>query len=413
MRLPTAIGPRPPEALHPNLLIPSAPDYANGESGSEIQPGPARLRAGHGDGGMNMKRPLFLALPILLLLGGCDMVVLNPSGYIAAQQRDLLVSSTLLMLVIIIPVMGLTAFFAWRYNAARQSRYDPEWHHSTSLELLIWAAPLMIVICLGAITWVGTHLLDPYRPIERIGERRPVSPGTEPLDVQVVALDWKWLFIYPQYGIAAVNDAAAPVDRPIHFHLTSSEVMNAFYVPALAGMVYTMPGMELQLHAVMNFPGDYKGFSSNYSGAGFSGMRFRFHGLDGPGFDKWVAEARASSAHLGRADYLDLAKPSENVAPMQFGTVDPDLFHRIVNRCVVEGRLCVDQMMALDARGGTGPAGALNTVPAPGRQASAFGAVPFYVAEFCTPAESIAQYGPDTVVLLAPPPARPAAGKTL
>lgn len=360
-----------------------------------------------------MKRTLLLGLSVLPLLGGCGMVVLSPSGYIAAQQRDLLIGSVLLMLIIIIPVMVLTAFFAWRYAAERRSNYDPDWHHSTSLELVIWAAPLMIVICLGAITWTGTHLLDPYRPLERIGERRPVEDGLEALDIQAVALDWKWLFIYPQYGIATVNHAAAPVDRPIHFHLTASTVMNAFYVPALAGMIYTMPGMESQLHAVMNFPGTYKGFSSNYSGAGFSGMRFDFHAMSAADFQDWVDEARASTDRLGRPEYLDLARPSENVAPMSFGEVGPDLFRRILNRCVEEGRMCIDEMMALDAQGGTGRAGTLNTIPAPERQASAFGPPPFYVAELCTPEDSIARYGQDTTVLLDLPPARRAAGKTL
>ena len=228
-----------------------------------------------------MRRRLVSLLPIALL-AGCDMVVLSPSGYVAAQQGDMLVNATVLMLIIIIPVMGLTGFFAWRYSAKRKSNYDPDWHHSTSLELVIWAAPLLIIICLGGITWVGTHLLDPFRPLTHIGERRPVPSGVKPLDIEVVALDWKWLFIYPEYGVATVNDAAAPIDRPIRFRLTSESVMNAFYVPALAGMIYAMPGMESQLHAVMNLPGDYEGFSSNYSGAGFSGMRFRFHGLELP-----------------------------------------------------------------------------------------------------------------------------------
>ena len=127
-------------------------------------------------------------------------MVLSPSGDIAAQQRDLLLSSTLLMLLIVVPVMGLTVFFAWRYSEKRSSRYDPDWHHSTGLELVIWAAPLMIIICIGAITWTGTHLLDPFRPLERLGERRPVAADVEPLEVQVVALDWKWLFIYPHVG---------------------------------------------------------------------------------------------------------------------------------------------------------------------------------------------------------------------
>lgn len=361
-----------------------------------------------------MRKHRFLALPLLAFLGACDMVVLSPSGYVAAQQRDLLVVSTLLMLVIIIPVMGLTAFFAWRYNAQRKANYDPDWHHSTSLELLIWAAPLLIIICLGGITWVGTHLLDPFRPLENIGERRPVPDGTVPLEIEVVALDWKWLFIYPQYGIATVNEVAAPVDRPINFRLTASEVMNAFYVPALAGMIYAMPGMQSQVHAVMNLPGDYEGFSSHYSGAGFSKMRFRFLGLSQTDFDVWIAKVRLGDGGvLDRARYLELAEPSEAVAPIGFEDIDPDLFRRIVNRCVEEGRMCIDQMMALDEQGGIGFAGTLNRIPVEGRQATAFGHIPFYVGEYCTPEESVAQYGADTLVLLTPPPAPGATDETL
>jgi cytochrome o ubiquinol oxidase subunit 2 len=334
---------------------------------------------------MKLKRSLLRTLPILTLLGGCDMVVLSPSGYVAAQQRDLLITSTLLMLIIIIPVMGLTAFFAWRYKASRRSKFDPDWHHSTSLELVIWAAPLLIVICLGAITWVGTHQLDPFRPLEAIGERRPVPADVKPLEVEVVALDWKWLFIYPEYGIATVNEAAAPVDRPIQFHLTSSTVMNAFYVPALAGMIYAMPGMQSQLHAVMNFPGDYEGFSSNYSGAGFSHMRFVFHGLEQQNFAAWVEEARAAGKTLDRAEYLALAQPSENVAPSRYSAVEGDLFERIVNRCVEQGRMCVSEMARLDSLGGTGLAGTINVIPAEGRAAAPFGGTPFYVADLCAP----------------------------
>jgi cytochrome o ubiquinol oxidase subunit 2 len=163
--------------------------------------------------------------------------------------------------------------------------------------------------------------------------------------------------------------------------------------------------MTSQLNAVMNVPGSYEGFSSNYSGAGFSKMRFQFHGLSQADFDVWIAKVRLGDGGvLDRARYLDLAQPSEGVAPMGFEDVDPDLFRRVVNRCVEEGRLCADQMMALDAAGGTGLAGTINTIPAPGRQASASGHAPFYVGEFCTPAESVAQYGSGSVVLLAPPP---------
>ncbi len=280
------------------------------------------------------------------LLGGCDMVVMNPAGDVALQQRNLVVIATVLMLMIVIPVIALVCLFAWRYRASNEAaRYEPDWDHSAQLELVIWSAPLLIVICLGAVTWTGTHLLDPYRPIGRLAAGRPVPADAKPLEVQVVSLDWKWLFIYPEYGIATVNELAAPVDRPIRFRLTSSSVMNAFYVPTLAGMIYTMPSMETKLNAVINHPGDYAGFSSNYSGAGFSGMRFRFHGMDQAGFDAWVARNRASGATLSRATYLALEKPTEKVPVMRFASVAPGLFDAVVNQCVRPGTTCMADMM--------------------------------------------------------------------
>ncbi len=292
-------------------------------------------------------------LPVVLLggtLAGCDMVVMNPMGDIALQQRNLVIFATALMLLIVIPVIALVGIFAWKYRASNEdARYEPDWDHSTQLELVIWAAPLLIVICLGAVTWVGTHLLDPYRPIGRIAKGRPLVPGTVPLEVQVVALDWKWLFIYPQYGFATVNELAAPVDRPIRFRLTSSSVMNAFYVPTLAGMIYTMPSMETKLHAVINKQGNYAGFSSNYSGAGFSGMRFRFHGMDDAKFTAWVARNKASSLTLSRANYLKIEKPTENALVMRFASVAPGLFDAVVNRCVRPGTTCMSEMMQRDA----------------------------------------------------------------
>ena len=274
------------------------------------------------------------------------MVVMHPMGDVALQQRNLVIFATALMLLIVIPVIGLVGLFAWKYRASNQTAtYTPDWDHSTQLELVIWAAPLLIVICLGAVTWTGTHLLDPYRPIGRIAKDRPVAPGVVPLEVQVVALDWKWLFIYPQYGFATVNELAAPVDRPIRFRITSSSVMNAFYVPTLAGMIYAMPSMETKLHAVINKPGDYAGFSSNYSGAGFSGMRFRFHGLDNAGFAAWVAQNRAAALPLTRANYLVLEKPTQKVPVIRFGRVAPNLFDAVVNQCVRPGTTCMAAMM--------------------------------------------------------------------
>ncbi|HEY4212663.1 MAG TPA: ubiquinol oxidase subunit II [Steroidobacteraceae bacterium] len=293
------------------------------------------------------------------------MVVLAPSGDVAMRQRDLLVHSTLLMLVIIVPVMALTVWFAWHYRASNhKARYEPDWHHSTRLELVIWAAPLLIIICLGALTWLGTHLLDPYRPLDRLGANRPTPPHTASLRVDVVALDWKWLFIYPDSHIATVNELVVPIDTPVDLHITASSVMNSLYVPELAGQVYAMPGMETRLHGVLNKVGVSHGFSGNYSGAGFSGMRFLFRGVTRADFDKWVADvgkgtrssdgadSRAGAApngaqQLTRAAYTALAKPSENEPVRHFSSPDPTLFHAIVNRCLAEGAMCMDPMHAM------------------------------------------------------------------
>ncbi len=291
--------------------------------------------------------PLFVCV---LPLAGCDLMLLNPPGDVAAQQGQLIKDSTFLMLLIIVPVIALTALFAWRYRASnRDATYKPDWDHSTQLELVIWAAPLMIIIALGAITWISTHTLDPYRPLDRIAAGKPVPADVKPLVIEVVALDWKWLFFYPDYNIATVNEIAAPVDRPIQFKITASTVMNSFYIPALAGQIYAMPGMETKLHAVMNKAGDYEGFSANYSGAGFSHMRFRFHGLSDAGFDDWVRKTKDSGNALTRTDYLQLEKPSEREPVRYYASVDSGLYKAILNRCVEANALCMDKMMAIDA----------------------------------------------------------------
>jgi cytochrome o ubiquinol oxidase subunit 2 len=286
--------------------------------------------------------------------------------------------------------MALTVLFAWRYRQSNTSaRYEPEWDHSTKLELVIWSAPLLIIVCLGALTWMGTHLLDPYRSISRIATDRPVDQARAPLAVDVVALDWKWLFIYPDYGIATVNELAAPVDRPIDFHITASSVMNSFYIPALAGQIYAMPGMETKLHAVINHAGTYRGFSANYSGAGFSGMHFAFLGLDGAGFDAWIARAKADGHALGRKEYLELERPSQNEPVRRYGNVDSDLYRAILNMCVETGKMCASEMMAIDAKGGLGHEGLNNTLPLAydkyARRGTALGPEPVFVAGICTP----------------------------
>ena len=339
---------------------------------------------------------LLLLAPLVALLSACDMVVLSPAGDVAGQQRDLLVISTLLMLLIIIPVMALTVLFAWKYRASnKEADYEPDWDHSTSLELVIWSAPLLIIICLGALTWAGTHLLDPYRPLDRIKPGQATSEQVEPLQVNVVALDWKWLFIYPQYGVATVNELAAPVDRPIRFHITSSSVMNSFYIPALAGQIYAMPGMETKLHGVINNPGEYVGFSANYSGDGFSHMRFAFHGLDQAGFDGWIAQVRQGAETLDRDRYLELEKPSEKVPAIHFAAVDGALWDAIVNMCVEPGKMCMSEMMDIDRKGGLTLASIRNTMPlvydkyaGRGKSPAYFGSDDSYVMTICTPLQA-------------------------
>ena len=307
------------------------------------------------------KSARLLILPPVALLSGCNLVVLHPAGAVAAQQGHLIVVATLLMLLVIVPVIALTVLFAWRYRqsdgkANTRATYAPDWDHSTQLELVIWAAPLLIIIALGAVTWISTHTLDPYRPLRKAdaAHSRPaevtVPATTEPLTVEVVALDWKWLFIYPEQGIASVNELAAPLNVPITFKITASSVMNSFYVPALAGQIYAMPGMQTELHAVINQPGEYEGFSANYSGAGFSDMRFKFHGMTAADFSRWVQTAQASGQSLDRAGYLQLEQPSEHDPVRRYAHVSPGLFDSVVDRSIARHERIAARMTPIAAR---------------------------------------------------------------
>lgn len=352
---------------------------------------PVRFRPGLRDSCRRRVGPL-AALALLPLLGGCGLVVLDPAGEVARQQGNLVMISTALMLLIIVPVMALTVFFAWKYRESnRDAAYAPDWDHSTQLELVIWAAPLLIIICLGALTWVGTHLLDPYRPLAAAEAKAPAAPDSDrekPLEVQVVALDWKWLFIYPEQGIATVNEFAAPIGRPIRFRIASSSVMNSFYIPALAGQIYAMPGMETKLHGRFDQPGNFMGFSANYSGAGFSHMRFVARSQSRADFAAWVARVKAAGQTLDRATYLKLERPSEKEPIRRFAGVEPNLFDRVVNLCVDPGKMCMHDMMAIDAKGGLGLAGAYTVRDLSYDKFAARGSLPTlnprYVASVCT-----------------------------
>jgi cytochrome o ubiquinol oxidase subunit 2 len=273
-----------------------------------------------------------LAAPLLAGLAGCKMVVMDPSGDVAAQQRDLILLSTGLMLLIIVPVIALTLFFAWKYRASNtKATYTPDWHHSTRLEMVIWAAPLAIIMVLGTVTWITSHTLDPYRPLRRVAANRPVAANVKPLEVDVVALDWKWLFIYPDQGVATVNQLVVPVGTPVNFKLTSATVWNTFFVPQMGSMIYTMPRMATRLNLEADKEGVFPGRSAHFSGDGFPGMEFNVLSVSPQQFAAWTAGARGAGQVLDARSYAQLAKPSSYVRPMTYSNVQPGLFEAIVS----------------------------------------------------------------------------------
>ena len=298
-------------------------------------------------------------LAVACLAAGCNLVALDSSGYVAQQGKDLFLLVTGLMLLVIVPVIGLVLFFAWRYRAGNVSANGaPDARRAPWPQIALWAVPLMVVVALALITFRSTPTPGPVRPLAKTHAHHAAHVGVEPLDVQVVALDWKWLFIYPGEGIATVNEMAVPVGRPIHFRLTASSVMNSFHVPALGSTVRALPGTESQLDAVINSPGVYVGRSGHYSGVGFAGMQFRLLGLDDQAYTAWVENVRRSgTGPLTRANYLKLAQPSVHENVREYASVDPGLYQRIRLRCVEEDRMCSDMILAIDAQGGLGRLG--------------------------------------------------------
>jgi cytochrome o ubiquinol oxidase subunit II len=222
----------------------------------------------------------------------------------------------------VVPVIALILIFAWRYRASNETAdYRPDWAHSNSIEAVVWLIPCVIVAALGVIAWRSSHTLDPYRPLDST---------VKPLRIEVVALDWKWLFIYPDQKVATVNQVAFPANVPVEFHITSATVMNAFFIPQLGSQIYAMARMQTQLHLLANEPGTYQGLSSNYSGDGFSGMTFKAIALPQPGFDAWLAKVKASQQTLGTSAYERLAKASENNPVAYYSQVQSNLFADIV-----------------------------------------------------------------------------------
>ena len=271
--------------------------------------------------------PRLLGLvPLLgtLLLGGCNMTLLNPTGQVGLEQRNLIITATLLMLLVVIPVIVMTFLFAWKYRASNtKATYTPKWNHSTKIEIAVWTVPVLIIIALGYITYKSTHELDPYRPIES---------DVKPVTIEVVALDWKWLFIYPEQGIATVNKIVFPAHTPVNFRITSDAVMNSFFIPGLGGQIYAMAGMQTKLHLIADRNAEMDGISANYSGAGFTGMKFKAISTTQEEFDAWVSEVKKSPKQLEQAEYAALAKQSQNNPVELYSSVTPNLFQTIVDK---------------------------------------------------------------------------------
>lgn len=263
------------------------------------------------------------------LLSGCNMALLDPKGQVGMEQRSLIMTAILLMLIVVVPVILMTLWFAWRYRASNQSAtYTPNWAHSNKIEAVVWGIPCIIILILGTLTWRSSHSLDP---------RQPLDPQVKPLVIEAVSLDWKWLFIYPEQGIATVNEIAFPVNVPLHFKVTSGSVMNSFFIPQLGSQIYAMAGMRNQLNLIANEVGSYKGMSANFSGQGFSGMKFTAQATTQQGFDQWLAKVKSSTNSLQMADYQVLAKPSQYQPVSYFSAVQPGLYDQIVDQFMGQG----------------------------------------------------------------------------
>ena len=263
-------------------------------------------------------------LALTMSLTGCDYLLFDPKGPIAEEQMYLIIWSFLIMLIVVIPVIYMTIWFAYKYRASNtEAEYKPSWEHSTLIEVVVWTVPLIIIIVLGIITYKTSFSLDP---------RQALKSSNDTVRIQVVALDWKWLFIYPEQEIATVNELALPVDTPVEFLITSDTVMNSFFIPQLGSMIYAMAGMENQLHLIAEEQGSYRGLSANYSGFGFSGMKFQAHAKDEAGFNAWIDTVKASNRTLSKQEYADLIVKTKDHPVEYFSQVNPLLFNQIIEK---------------------------------------------------------------------------------
>lgn len=281
-----------------------------------------------------MKKGFKIAFVLLFLLGIGSLItyslmnhgiyVMEPKGNIGHQEKDIIITSSLLMMIVVIPVMVLTWAFAWRYREGKhKGKHTPDWEHNNLAEYCWWGVPLIIVGILSIITWRTSHTLNPFRPLDS---------DVKPIKIQVVALEWKWLFLYPEQGIATVNYLQFPEKTPLNFEITSDAPMNSFWIPQLGGQIYAMPAMRAKLHLIADEPGTFRGKSASFSGKGFAGMHFPAVSVTSEEFNQWVAKVKSSPDQMGWASYQKLLVPSENHPKELFVLTDPNLFEQVLNK---------------------------------------------------------------------------------
>jgi cytochrome o ubiquinol oxidase subunit 2 len=267
-----------------------------------------------------------VAIGVALLASGCSFIeapILNPKGPVALAERDIMFRALAIMMIVVIPVFVMAFWFAWRYRASNhKARYDADWE-SSRVDAVTWFVPALIVASLAVHVWLSTHALDPYKPLQ--------SPE-QPVEIQVVAQDWKWLFIYPAQGIASVNEIAFPSQVPVRLRITSDTVMNSFFIPALAGQIYAMAGMQTQLNLSASEPGRFVGRNTQYSGRGFADQQFAAVAMTPADFGAWIARVKASPQKLDAAAYDELVRPSARHPVAYYSDVEPGLFDGIIRK---------------------------------------------------------------------------------
>jgi cytochrome o ubiquinol oxidase subunit 2 len=268
-----------------------------------------------------------LAIAVFIILAGwylhsTDIAVLNPKGPVARKEFDLFITGLLLSLIVVVPVFTLLFTFAWKYRESNtKAKYSPDLDHSRIAETIWWVVPSILILIISILTWNSSHQLDPYRKLA----------STKPqMTIQVVALDWKWLFIYPDQRIATVNFVQFPNNTPVNFEITADAPMNSFWIPQLGGQIYAMPGMATDLHLMATQNGIFNGSSANISGTGFAGMAFKAKSSSQADFGSWVKSVKSSRSHLSMDTYSKLAEPSQYNPVTYYSSAPSDLYDKVI-----------------------------------------------------------------------------------